>query len=347
MRLLALTTFIAAVFAIAVGGLWAYSQYVNVTQHPLVLPEGEDAEPVILNVEPGTSFSALAHELHERGIISQPRVLAWYAQHKGLASRIKAGEYELQAGLTAASLLDKLVRGDVILHSLTLVEGWNFRQVVAAVRASEHLRQTLGESTPETIMTRVGAPGVHPEGRFLPDTYKFGRGTTDVEFLTRAYQAMRKLLESEWPKRDPAAPLKTPDEALTLASIVEKETGRADERERVAGVFARRLVKGMKLQTDPTVVYALGESYDGNIRKRDLSFDSPYNTYVYPGLPPTPIAMPGAASIRAALHPASGNALYFVARGDGAGGHEFSATYAEHQRAVRRYLRRLRAGNKE
>lgn len=345
MRLLAMTTFLAAVVAIAVGGLWAYSEYVNVTERPLTLPDG--SEPVMLDVQPGTSFAALTRELHRRGMISQPRVLAWYAQHKGLASKIKAGQYRIEAGLTAADLLDKLVRGDVVLHSLTLIEGWSFKQMMGAVRASEHLRQTLGEATPEEIMNKVGADGVHPEGRFLPDTYKFGAGTTDVEFLARAYGAMRALLDKEWPKRDTASPLKTADEALTLASIVEKETGRADEREQVAGVFARRLAKGMKLQTDPTVIYALGDAYDGNIRKRDLSFDSPYNTYVYPGLPPTPIAMPGAAAVRAALHPAPGNALYFVATGDGAGGHEFTATYAEHQKAVRRYLTRLRAGAKK
>ena len=215
------------------------------------------------------------------------------------------------------------------------MEGWNFKQVLAAVSGHEALKHTLKGLTDGEIMARLGHPGEHPEGRFYPDTYKFPRGTTDAAFLERAYQSMSRLLAEEWGKRDPDLPLKTPYEALILASIVEKETGVADERSEIAGVFVRRLRKGMKLQTDPTVIYGMGDNFKGNIRRRDLKQDTPYNTYVHTGLPPTPISMPGSAAIRAVLHPAPGKSLYFVARGDGS--HYFSKSLAEHNRAVRKF----------
>jgi UPF0755 protein len=219
---------------------------------------------------------------------------------------------------------------------LTLVEGWNFREVLEAVREHPVIVDTLpAEATASDVMALLGHPDEHPEGRFFPDTYLFPRDTTDVQFLMRAFERMETILEDEWEQRAAELPLKDPYEALILASIIEKETGRADERTEIAGVFIRRLRKGMLLQTDPTVIYGLGDSFDGNLRRRDLEADNPYNTYRRAGLTPTPIAMPGRDAIHAALHPADGDALYFVAKGDGS--HQFSATLGEHNRAVRRY----------
>jgi UPF0755 protein len=223
----------------------------------------------------------------------------------------------------------------VISYSFTLVEGWTFQQVLEAVREQEALQGTFENLTAEAIMERLGHPGEHPEGRFLADTYHFPRGTTDLALLQRAYGAMQEFLQQEWDRRAADLPFKTPYEALILASIVEKETAVAEERPQIAGVFIRRLRKGMKLQTDPTVIYGMGERFDGNIRRRDLSENTPYNTYVHRGLTPTPISMPGRDAIRAVLHPADGKSLYFVAKGDGS--HYFSATLQEHNKAVRKY----------
>ncbi len=283
----------------------------------------------------GSNFIRVVNDLTRMGIVDEPRWLRWYGRLSGQAARIQAGEYRLEPGLTPRGLLNELVQGRVRQHALTIVEGWNFRQLMAAVNAHQALRHTLQGQDDSTVMARIGRAGEHPEGRFLPDTYHFPRGTTDVAFLKRAYAAMEKVLAEEWARRAPGLPLKTPYEALILASIVEKETGLARERAAIAGVFIRRLQKGMRLQTDPTVIYGMGEAYQGNIRKRDLLRDTPYNTYRRGGLPPTPIAMPGRDAIHATLHPDDSDNLYFVARGDGS--HHFSATLEEHNKAVIKY----------
>lgn len=310
---------------------WLMMEYRRFTDTPLQLPP----EGAIVTVAPGTTLAGLSRELADRGYLGQPLYLRLLARWDGVASQIKAGEYRVPAGIRPRELLALLVAGRVTRYNLTLVEGWNFTQMMGAVDASEALSHTLRGLTPEQIMQRLGHAGEHPEGRFLPDTYQFPRGTTDLAFLRRAYDAMDALLTREWEGREAGLPLETPYQALILASIVEKETGRAAERPEIAGVFIRRLRKGMKLQTDPTVIYGMGDAYQGNIRRKDLKRDTPYNTYVHTGLPPTPICMPGADAIRAVLHPNGGNALYFVARGDGS--HQFSDTLKQHNRAVRKY----------
>lgn len=319
------------IIVLVFAGGWLAMDYRGFTDGPLPVP----AEGYRHIIAPGTSVGRLAEDLNRAGIMPHPYYFRWMARWQGKAAMIKAGEYQFAAGVTPAQLLTQVVNGAVVQHALTIVEGWNFAQLMNEVRRHEALQHTLGDSTPAEIMKQLGLPGKHPEGMFLPDTYHFPRGLTDVAFLQRAYQTMEARLAEEWQRRDPGVPLKTPYEALILASIIEKETGVPDERPQIAGVFTRRLIQGMRLQTDPTVIYALGPSFDGNLRRADLSFDSPYNTYRYGGLPPTPIAMPGAASIRAALHPAPGDTLYFVSRGDGS--HVFSATLDQHNEAVRRY----------
>jgi UPF0755 protein len=244
----------------------------------------------------------------------------------------------LQAGLTPEQLLRRLAEGKVVQHSITLVEGESFKLMMQRIAAHPVLEQTLDSIEPDAVMKAVGHPGIHPEGRFLPETYHFPRGSSDVDLLRRAYRDMEAFMQASWAERDSDIPLQTPYDALILASIVEKETAVAEERARISGVFTRRLEKGMRLQTDPTVIYGLGDSFDGDIRYRDLRTDTPYNTYTRSGLPPTPIAMPGKDAILAALHPAEGKALYFVARGDGS--HQFSSTLKEHNRAVDRYQRK-------
>ena len=257
-----------------------------------------------------------------------------------VTTKLQVGEYALGHGLTPAGLLNKLASGKVIQHRFTIVEGWTFHQLRAALAADPTVVQTLEGVDDDEVMRRLDAEGVYPEGRFLPETYHYTKGVDDLRLLKRAYLAMQELLNEEWAKRDPDLPLANPDEALTLASIIEKETGQASERPQIAGVFVRRLKLGMLLQTDPTVIYGIGPDYDGNITRVHLRTDTPYNTYTRAGLPPTPISMPGRAAVEAALHPADGKDLYFVARGDGS--HAFSATLAEHNRAVRRYQLRRR-----
>jgi UPF0755 protein len=318
---------------------WLSLDYRTFTQTPLALP----AEGLMLDVAPGRSVRAIARDLEARGVIGNAWYLEGMARRLGVAGRLKAGEYQLAAGMLPEEFLNLLVAGKVLQHTLTIVEGWTFRQMLDVVRAHPMLVQTLAGETPQAIMTALGHPDAHPEGRFLPDTYHFPRGTTDRDFLQRAYAALERTLEREWSQRAEGLPLKTPYEALILASIIERETGVPEERTRIAGVFVRRLQRGMRLQTDPTVIYGLGDGFDGNIRSRDLRGDTPYNTYTRFGLPPTPIALPGAAAIRAALHPADGGELFFVSRGDGS--HQFSATLEEHVRAVRQYQLKRRGGN--
>lgn len=293
----------------------------------------EDPENYV--VAPGASLIAVSQDLAERGHLRKPRFLVWYARWRGQAG-IMAGEYQLRPGMTPAELLDQLRRGEVMRYTLTVPEGWTFRQLFAAVQRHDKIVPLLpAELSDEEIMAELGYPGEHPEGRFFPDTYQFIAGTTDVALLRRAHEAMEMHLARAWAERAPDLPLATPYEALILASIIEKETGVADERERIAGVFIRRLKLNMRLQTDPTVIYGLGEDYTGRLRTRDLRRDTPYNTYTRRGLPPTPIALPGAESLRAAVNPLDGDEIFFVSRGDGT--HYFSSTLELHERAVRKY----------
>ncbi len=292
-------------------------------------------QPVHYTVEPGASLIGVANDLRRRGIVEHPAYLVWYARWEGGADHIKAGDYILSPGLTPLRLLEQLGSGEVVQYSLTIPEGWTFRQLMAELGRQEKLKHELRGLEDEAIMALLGLPGQHPEGLFYPDTYKFSEGTPDIAILRQAHEAMTRRLEDEWRQRAPGLPYESPYEALIMASIIEKETALPEERQRIAGVFVRRLQKNMRLQTDPTVIYGMGEAFDGNIRRRDLKAPTPYNTYVIKGLPPTPIALPGGASIHAALHPAPGDELYFVARGDGS--HQFSATIEEHNAAVRKY----------
>lgn len=321
--------FLLLIGSIGVG--WAWMQYQEFVATPIKV----EADGVVYQVRKGASLAAVARDLEAQGVIDDARYLNWYGRYTGQANKIRAGEYLLTEDLVPDSLLALMVSGKSIDYSLTLLEGWNIRQVRAAVMAHEALTQTLEGVDDATLMDRLGRPGVHPEGRFFPDTYKFNRGTTDLDFLRRAMEKMDQELEAAWAARAESIPLSTPEEALILASIVEKETGQAFERPEIAGVFARRLRKGMKLQTDPTVIYGMGERFNGNIRRKDLREDTPYNTYVHAGLPPTPICMPGREALDAAVNPAPGKTLFFVSRGDGT--HAFSESLNQHNAAVRKY----------
>ncbi len=332
-KLLALTILLGS---LAVG--WFWFEYQAFLQTPLSLPE----DGLVYTLEPGGSSADVGRELAEKGALASTRYLRLLARQDANAGRLKAGEYLIPAGTTPEGLFELLAGGRSIQYAFTIIEGWSFKQMLQAVAADPRIKQTLEGVTGEQLMARLGRASEHPEGRFLPDTYHFPKGMSDVEVLMRAMQAMDKALEVEWAGRSDKLPLKTPYEALILASIVEKETGLAAERQQVAGVFTRRLNKGMLLQTDPTVIYGMGDAFDGNIRRKDLRRDTPYNTYTRKGLPPTPIAMPGRAAIHAALHPADGKSLYFVASGDG--GHVFSNTLKEHNKAVRRYQLKRKGG---
>ncbi len=319
---------IVAITLLAAGAAIEYRHFIRT---PLAI----GASPLHYEIKAGTNLKGIASDLHRRGVLQQPHYLVWLARWQGRAQQIKTGEYEIKPGTTPPELLELWVAGRVVEYSLTVVEGWTFKQFRAVVQQHPALQQTLMGLSDAQLMQRLGWNGEHPEGRFYPDSYHFPRGATDAAFYQRAYQAMQAYLNKEWANRDPNLPFKTPYEALILASIVERETAVASERPAIAGVFLRRLQAGMKLQTDPTVIYGLGSDFDGNLRRRDLERDTPYNTYTRTGLPPTPIALPGAASIRAVLHPETGKSLYFVARGDGS--HTFSETLAEHNRAVQKY----------
>jgi len=297
-------------------------------------------QPVNYTIKSGASLMSVARALQQQGLLEHPRYWVWHAKWEGNADQIKAGEYEISPQMTPPQLLQLFVSGKVIDYTLTIPEGWTFRQMLKALHQHDKINKTLLDGKGKlldnaAIMTRLRLGDLHPEGMFYPDTYHFASKTSDVEFLQRAYQQMQQRLEAEWQNRAPNLPYKNSYEALIMASIIEKETAVAEEREQIAGVFVRRLNKRMRLQTDPTVIYGLGETFDGNIRRRDLKAENPYNTYKIKGLPPTPIALPGGDAIYAALHPAPGRALYFVSRGDGT--HKFSATNEEHNAAVRKY----------
>ena len=329
LQLLVLLLLLAVLAAVI---MWV--QYQQFRDSALAIPEQE----LLYTVSPGSSLNQLAYDLSSRNIIEHPRFFILLGRDMDAARRLQAGEYILQQGLTPQTLLQQLVDGKVTQYELTLIEGHSFREMLLRIRDDPVLTQTLTNETDAGIMEKLGHPDQYPEGRFLPDTYYFTRGMTDIDFLARAWQAMHDQLSLAWEEREAGLPFETPDEALILASIVEKETGAVEERPVIAGVFVRRLRKGMRLQTDPTVIYGMGEAYDGNIRKRDLLKDTPYNTYTRAGLPPTPIAMPGVDAIHAVLHPARGKSLYFVAMGEGK--HYFSNTLKQHNLAVDKFQKK-------
>ena len=326
-----LLTFALLVIALAIGAAawWLHN--------PMGLNLPADSQVLELEIEPGMHAAQVAEAVVASGADVNVELLQLWFRLSGQARQIKAGSYEIVPGTTPRSLISMVVRGDQTLKSVTLVEGWSFTQVRAALQKAELLAPDSIGLKPEMIMQKLGKPGMHPEGRFFPDTYSYAKGSSDLAVLKRAAKAMDKRLDAAWALRSPDTPLKTRDEALILASIIEKETGKPTDRPQIGGVFTNRLRIDMRLQTDPTVIYGLGDAFDGNLRKRDLLADTPYNTYTRGGLPPTPIAMPGKAALLAAVQPAPTKALYFVARGDGSS--HFSATLDEHNRAVNKYIR--------
>jgi len=293
--------------------------------------------PVRFKVMPGASFARVASELAAEGVIANPRAWIVYARLRGLAPAIKAGEYEIPPGATPRELLTKMVNGQVLLHSFTIIDGWRVQDMLAALRHNPDITTTLADKAPN-LMEKLGFPGVDPEGQFLPETYRFVAGTSDIELLRQAHAALVRELESAWNDRDPDLPLHSSNELLIMASIVEKESGLPQELGLIAGLYEHRLGIGMRLQADPTVIYGLGDRYDGDIRTVDLRTDGPYNTYTRSGLPPTPIALAGAAVIRATARPQKTDAIYFVASAKGDGSHVFSSTLEKHNAAVASYL---------
>lgn len=305
------------------------------------------AEPVTYEIPPGRGLNGVAVDLAGLGVLQRPRWFSWYGRLSGNASSLKAGEYRLEPGLTPRSLLSHLTSGDVVLHSVTVVEGRTFSDLLQTLAVHPALDHELDGVSPAEIASLLELPVESPEGWFLPETYLFPRGTSDLELLLQGRGALQEVLDEAWQARGSDTLLSTPYEVLILASIIEKETALDSERQRVAGVMTRRLQRGMRLQADPTVIYGLGDAFDGDLRRQDLKRDTPYNTYTRAGLPPTPIAMPGRASLMAAVDPVDEQALYYVATGDGDGSHYFSATLKEHNQAVARYLKRLRQRRRE
>ena len=327
------------VLAALAAAAWFGMDYLRFRDAPLHIAGREQT----FEIARGESFREIVRNLRASRLSAAP-VLYWraLAEQLHVAGSLHAGEYALAPGMSARELLQDMAYGKVLQRRVTLVEGWTFRQVRAALAGAPKLAQTGAQLSDVELMRKIGAGGVAPEGEFMPETYDYVMGMSDIEVLKRARDAMQAYLDAQWPRRDPQIPLQTPYEALTLASIVEKETAQPGERPQIAGVFERRLKLGMKLETDPTVIYGLGAEYDGKIHTRDLQADTPYNTYTRFGLPPTPIALAGRAAIEAVLHPAPGDSLYFVARGDGT--HAFSSTLAEHNRNVAIYQLHRGAG---
>jgi UPF0755 protein len=329
LRILLLTMFVLAALAIGAFGWFASA--------PLKLP----AATVDFSIGAGSSLRSAARQIVQAGVPLSERAFVLLARVSGKETGIKAGSYEIAQGVTPWTLLRKITQGEVQLTEIVFIEGWSFAQMRAALDSNPSVRHdTRGLSDPD-IMARLGAPGVAAEGMFFPDTYLFARGESDLAILARAHRMLERQLQTAWAARDGESPVTTPEQALVLASIVEKETGDAKERPLIAGVFANRLKRGMRLQTDPTVIYGLGTSFDGNLRRRDLEADTPFNTYTRDGLPPHPIAMPGKAALLAAVNPAKTDALYFVSRGDGT--HQFSRSLEEHNRAVAKFQRGRRS----
>jgi len=320
-----------AILVLALLAVFALQELERRWQQPLNIP----AQGFPLTVAAGDSLRTVVNTLHRKGVLAYPNLVSLYGRWTGLDQQIKRGEYLLPQQSTAESMLQLLQSGKVIQYQVTIPEGITLVRALAILAQQSELVHIL-EGPDDARIVELIKPYALPEGLFFPDSYHYERGATDWEIVQRAYRDMQAVLQQEWQGRAPELPYETPYEALIMASIIERETGLVQEREQIAGVFVRRLHKGMRLQTDPTVIYGLGSDYDGNLRRKHLNDDSnPYNSYRHGGLPPTPIALPGRAAIHAALHPAEGNALYFVARGDG--GHSFSATLAEHERAVRKY----------
>jgi len=330
-RVFAWVLLLIVLAALAAAGWFAFD-YSRFSIAPLAVHETNQT----FEIAKGESFKGIVRDLRNAQLSNAPP-LYWrvLAEQLGVAGSLHAGEYALNPGITPRALLESMAHGNVLQRRVTLVEGWTFQQVRAALAAAPKLAQSAAQLSNGELMTRLGAGGQNPEGEFMPDTYDYVLGMSDLDLLKRAYAAMQSYLQAQWPKRDPDVPLQSPYQALILASIVEKETAQANERPQIAGVFERRLKLGMKLETDPAVIYGLGANYDGRIHTRDLQTDTPYNTYTRAGLPPTPIALPGRAAIDAVLHPAPGDALYFVSRGDGT--HVFSSTLEEHNRNVAIY----------
>lgn len=324
---LLVTGVIVSVAAVAGFSYWAKS------------PLDTGGKPVEFSIAPGSGVGAAAQQMAKAGVPVNPQLFNILARVTGEAGRIKAGSYELKPNTSPRRLLTQLVRGEFAQEAITIVEGWTFRQMRAAIAAHGRLRHDTVKLSDEELMQKVSSEYKTPEGLFFPDTYLFAKGSSELEIYKKAHQAMMKHLQTAWEGRDPSLPYKTPYEALTMASIIEKETGQKSERNMIAGVFVNRLRTGMMLQTDPTVIYGMGERFVGDIRKKDLQTDTPYNTYMRAGLPPTPIALPGIQSLHAALAPAKTEALYFVARGDGTS--QFSDNLNDHNRAVNQYQRRI------
>jgi UPF0755 protein len=320
------------VVVIGAAGAWGWRELAR----PLALP----ASPYDFDVREGASLSSVARQLATAGVLPHPAWLTTYARLTGVDRHIKAGSYEVETGITLRGLVAKLTQGDVTQASITIVEGATFAQMKETLRANPGIRNTVLDLPDPALLAQVGVAGDNAEGLFFPDTYFFARHSADVALLKRAARMLDARLQAQWSKRDAGLPLATPYEALILASIVEKETGRPADRPNVASVFVNRLRLGMPLQTDPTVIYGMGGAFDGNLRKRDLATDSPYNTYLRPGLPPTPIALVSQASLDAVMHPPPTRYLYFVSRGDGSSA--FSATLAEHNQAVAKFQRGAR-----
>jgi UPF0755 protein len=324
---------------LAVALLFAISHQVDkFMTAPLAIAEGG----VEFEIPAGSSFASVSRKLVAAELIANDRWLRLYVRWHDKAGAIQAGDYLIEPGATPKSLLDQFTNGVVRLYAFTIVEGWNHREVLQALHGTDTVKATMTDEDWPELLESLGAEVIHPEGLFLPETYRFPRGTTDRALLAQAYGLMQTVLAEEWDERSDDAQVQSVYEALILASIVEKETARVDERPKIAGVFARRLDKRMRLQTDPTVIYGIGPAFDGNLTRKHLKTDTPYNTYTRHGLPPTPIAMPGRAAINAALNPEDGTELYFVATGLDDGSHKFSTTKAEHDAAVAEYLIRLR-----
>lgn len=333
MKISATVKFLLLLFLLGLPLLYVWSEYQRFLNTPIALP----ADDTIFVVKPGDNLSRISQRLFQQGLSPTPSIyLDLYGRFQGNAAQIKAGEYAIAAGTTLPELLQQFIEGNVVQYSLTIVEGMTAQQLLDKLR--QHPKITATDDKPDlsAVMRALDVPEQHAEGWFLPETYKFPAGTTDIQFLRRAYQNMQAELEKAWAERADDLPYESPYEALIMASIIEKETGIPEERDEIAGVFVRRLQKGMRLQTDPTVIYGLGDTFDGNIRRTDLRADTPYNTYTRHGLPPTPICLPSKEAIHAALHPKEGDYLFFVATGDN-GRHKFSTNYEDHKKAVRKY----------
>ena len=320
--------FIAVIFIVTLISI--YLDYKRFLDTPLNINTS-----LIFTIDSGSSFKDLNKKLKSYHILDKPYYFEFYARYSGYAKKIQSGEYQLSPGLTPIKIINIFVSGDVIQHSITLLEGWTIKDIKNEISSNTVLIKNLTDYSSDSLLKKIKITESNVEGLFFPDTYYFTKGASDIELLQRAYRRGKAILEKEWESRDAGLPYKNDYDALIMASIIEKETALASERAMIAGVFVRRLKNNMKLQTDPTVIYAMGIKYDGNIRKKDLRIDSPYNTYRYSGLPPSPIALAGREAIHAALHPENDDTLYFVSKKDGS--HYFSKTLYEHNKAVKKY----------